>query len=466
MPEVFVSYRRADAGASGRVCDRLRQHFGDGAVFVDVAVVRPGDHFRQVIERNVQSSRVFIALIGPNWNSAILPNQERRLDDPEDLVRREITLALGTTGCRVIPVLVGGACLPDRSELPEAIQRLADYHCVEIRDQRFDVDVKDLLNAIEQVLGRWWRRRIPIAATLAIVAVVGVVGGTYLQLGRSPDPVPIDAVVVSTGDKSAETSDPRMVPIEGTAGPPPIPGTWFGQIPPRMAGVAATGYDKFAQEKFIEGQTYGLFSYYFTDTLMKGLGDTNRDDAISWREAISRIAPDVQEESSDSQSPVYEGAANAFSLFSASPLDESDTKPHGKVYATLVGLNQYRIKNAALSGPVNDVSRFKALLSDKSRLLARHAEIVTLVDGAASQAQIWDKVEWLINAPGPDDVVVFYYSGHMSTETEGNEGSKRSFKAIYPYDTHTVGKIYIKVPDLVATLARSKAKHIVIIVDA
>jgi len=49
----------------------------------------------------------------------------RRLDQEQDWVRREIRIALQKPGCRVIPVLIDGAELPDEREaLPEDISAL------------------------------------------------------------------------------------------------------------------------------------------------------------------------------------------------------------------------------------------------------------------------------------------------------------------------------------------------------
>ena len=40
MPEIFMSYRRADAAATaGRLCDRLAEHFGPDEVFRDRAAL-------------------------------------------------------------------------------------------------------------------------------------------------------------------------------------------------------------------------------------------------------------------------------------------------------------------------------------------------------------------------------------------------------------------------------------------
>jgi len=43
MARIFLSYRRQDSPAmAGRIYDRVRAHFGSGAVFMDIDSVRYG----------------------------------------------------------------------------------------------------------------------------------------------------------------------------------------------------------------------------------------------------------------------------------------------------------------------------------------------------------------------------------------------------------------------------------------
>ena len=74
----------------------------------------------------VQSSDVLIALIGPNWLTAS-DEDGRRLDDPDDLLRREITAAL-ERGATVIPVLAGNAEMPKPAELPDDLKVIPTIH--------------------------------------------------------------------------------------------------------------------------------------------------------------------------------------------------------------------------------------------------------------------------------------------------------------------------------------------------
>ena len=94
-----------------------------------------------------------LAIIGPDWLAA--DNEgKRRLDDPDDWVRREIVIALGLGRVQVIPVLVGDAGLPAADELPEPLRPLPGRQAITVRPDRFDDDVDNL---IEQIGG--WRRR-------------------------------------------------------------------------------------------------------------------------------------------------------------------------------------------------------------------------------------------------------------------------------------------------------------------
>jgi hypothetical protein len=69
-----------------------------------------------VIDRALADSDVALAVIGPGWVTAVTPQGTRRLLEDDDYVNLELAGAL-RRGIRVIPVLVGGA------QLPEAVVR-------------------------------------------------------------------------------------------------------------------------------------------------------------------------------------------------------------------------------------------------------------------------------------------------------------------------------------------------------
>ena len=51
---------------------------------------------------------------------------------------------------RVIPVLVGGARMPGRQDLPEALAPLSRRNAIELSETRFHADVNRLIEAIEK----------------------------------------------------------------------------------------------------------------------------------------------------------------------------------------------------------------------------------------------------------------------------------------------------------------------------
>jgi TIR domain len=119
---VFVSYRREDTRhLAGRLADRLVERF---QVFMDMDTIEPGTDFSDVIKRAVNDCDVFVSIIGTQWTTTADENGRPRLDDPDDWVVAEIAAALQRK-VPVIPVLVDGARMPTRSELPAVLAALA-----------------------------------------------------------------------------------------------------------------------------------------------------------------------------------------------------------------------------------------------------------------------------------------------------------------------------------------------------
>ena len=144
MPKIFISYRRDDSsGHSGRLYDRLTDHFGQGQVFMDVDAIRPGLDFVEVVQQAVSVCDGLVAVIGRDWLETSDRAGGRRLDDVEDLVRVEIATAL-ERGIRVIPVLVQGAQMPRSTDLPEGLKGLANRNALDVSDTRFRADVEQI----------------------------------------------------------------------------------------------------------------------------------------------------------------------------------------------------------------------------------------------------------------------------------------------------------------------------------
>ena len=151
--EVFVSYRRADApGHTGRIGDRLLQRFGPGQVFKDIECLLPGEDFATVVRERLRQAYVMVIVIGPRWHS------DARLHEPDDLHREEIRTAL-ERGIEVVPVLVDGATMPIRTELPEDIRSVVGRQGIPVPETYWDAGVDRLVQHIESALEKSPRRR-------------------------------------------------------------------------------------------------------------------------------------------------------------------------------------------------------------------------------------------------------------------------------------------------------------------
>jgi hypothetical protein len=153
MGAIFISYRRSDAeGQAGRLFKDLQERFGADAVFMDVVDIEPGRDFRRVIDQQVSSCGVLLAMIGPRWLDAVDDKGQRRLDDPGDFVRLEAGAAL-KRDIPVVPVLVQGARMPGAGQLPPDLADLAYRNAVELTHARWDSDVEVLVRALEPHVG-------------------------------------------------------------------------------------------------------------------------------------------------------------------------------------------------------------------------------------------------------------------------------------------------------------------------
>jgi len=163
MGRVFVSYRRRETQhIAGRLSDWLENRLGQTKVFMDVESLEPGVDFGEAIAAAVASCDVLIVLIGKAWTTMTDNAGRRRLDDPDDFIVLEVSAAL-QRGIRVVPVLVDGASMPHRDELPASLQGLARRHAVRIDHETFRSDVDPLLDTVERILAAAPLREQPIS---------------------------------------------------------------------------------------------------------------------------------------------------------------------------------------------------------------------------------------------------------------------------------------------------------------
>src|SRR5262245_37712103 len=110
--KIFISYRRTDSiSASGRLFERLAARYGRSNVFKDIDSIPGAADFPVAVIEAVLQCALLLVVIGQHWLDARDDDGRPRLDDPDDLVRTEIELALDEA-VPVMPVLVEGASMP------------------------------------------------------------------------------------------------------------------------------------------------------------------------------------------------------------------------------------------------------------------------------------------------------------------------------------------------------------------
>jgi hypothetical protein len=161
MADIFISYRRNDAGWAGTwIADQLEQDYD---VFFDRNDIDYGDRFPATIAQALQQCRVCLAVIGPEWDST---ENLKRLSQDKDWVRQEIQTVLDRPGVRTVPVLLDRDNLPPEETIPEKLRGLLLSEALPFSNKKRDSD----LDLLKKKLDVW------------------LTGGSYQAAARRPLP--------------------------------------------------------------------------------------------------------------------------------------------------------------------------------------------------------------------------------------------------------------------------------------
>jgi hypothetical protein len=150
--KVFITYRREETAAhAGRLYDAMVARFGEANVFMDVDMA-PGVDFVERITEAVAACHVLIVVMGPRWATVEDEHGNARLADPEDFVRIEVETALRRPDVTPIPVLVAGARMPHREDLPPEVRGITRRNALQLDDQRWRNDVGRLISTLDELL--------------------------------------------------------------------------------------------------------------------------------------------------------------------------------------------------------------------------------------------------------------------------------------------------------------------------
>ena len=150
MGGIFINYRGEDSQTAAALIDReLATRFGSDHVFLDSRSIPAGTDFVEELLGRLRACGVLLVVIGPRWLTLTDAAGRRRIDDPQDWIRREIVEAV-THGLRVIPVLLDDVELPAEDELPDDITGLGRRQYVLLRRRHTKADLADLAERITE----------------------------------------------------------------------------------------------------------------------------------------------------------------------------------------------------------------------------------------------------------------------------------------------------------------------------
>jgi hypothetical protein len=193
---IFFSYRRDDTGpAAGRVHDRLARMLRKDDLFFDVSTIGAGENFEARIDDAIARADAALIFIGDAWLGPPQASGTSRIRQADDYVRAEVRAALARP-ITTLPILVDGAAMPKKEQLPDDIRDLTTKNALPLRHQSFDDDTENIVAALLGIAparrvwerkGRLWSRAayaaggaVAAAAALVVAALVH-----YWTMGRA-----------------------------------------------------------------------------------------------------------------------------------------------------------------------------------------------------------------------------------------------------------------------------------------
>jgi formylglycine-generating enzyme required for sulfatase activity len=152
---IFISYRRTDANALvARLAKDLRSEFGEEFVFRDKQRLPGSQDWPQDIQDQASACQVMLVAIGKTWQTVLAESGDYkgfpRLFDPQDWVRREISLGLKDNRL-VVPVLLEDAEMPTATWLKLVeLEGLSKKHTQQLRTDDYETDLGKLIAIIRE----------------------------------------------------------------------------------------------------------------------------------------------------------------------------------------------------------------------------------------------------------------------------------------------------------------------------
>jgi hypothetical protein len=151
VTQVFLNYRHADEPFGVAMLDgALSARFGSEAVFFASKSIELGADWEKEMFAAVERSTALLVVMGRHWLDEVDETGRRRIDDPNDFVRREILLAL-ELGKAVIPVRLG-VPRPSPSDIPAELSALLRKQDIELQFRTAGPDLDRLERKLRRLI--------------------------------------------------------------------------------------------------------------------------------------------------------------------------------------------------------------------------------------------------------------------------------------------------------------------------
>lgn len=150
---IFISYRRADSAPHALAMKmELEGRLRAAQVFVDTQQIQGGDRWSREIEVALRAAKIVMPIIGRDWAGRSAEGA-RRIDDPDDWVRKEIALGLELKSQAFLPVLIDGTPAVTAEDLPPECKDLAEIQALRIDINDWEASVHKVVTVLGNRFG-------------------------------------------------------------------------------------------------------------------------------------------------------------------------------------------------------------------------------------------------------------------------------------------------------------------------
>ena len=139
---------------------------------MDVEDINPGQNFADAIDHSISACKIALIVIGPRWSKIL---SERAAKHEVDYLSHEVSSALANK-LTIVPVLVGAAVMPQKTDLPAALSDLAFHQAAELRDSSFKEDCDRLVKQLRLGSSPRWKNPKLVLSAIAVAALVMLAG--------------------------------------------------------------------------------------------------------------------------------------------------------------------------------------------------------------------------------------------------------------------------------------------------